>query len=144
MNKTYTYTPKTSNFNKKGIQWFDDSQLIKREGGQGMQIINIQEFSEELEELKWFDGVAKFKITENFKLSEKTQYEVEGLQAEVDNNPIMSLVMFRDVEDIIVDSKSVLMGFLKTSLLQINKLSNQCYKLLFPDGEVVIEGISVN
>lgn len=99
--------------------------------------LTAEELCEELNQLKWQDGIVRFTITENFKKGGKRSYPVENLSVEMEDG----VILFGDSKDVILNNNSVLMGFLETSLLSINRVSSQCYELVFPDGQVIIQGI---
>lgn len=140
MTTTYVYTPKTTSFNNKGIQWFNDDQLIKREGGETMQIINlgndVEQLIEEIERLTWCDGVIDWHITEEFPVNGKREYDIQGLKIELEDG----IVICSDINDkLIEDISRVLNMFLVDSIVEIITHSCNYVELIFRNGLVKIE-----
>ncbi|MDF2820208.1 MAG: hypothetical protein K0R15_649 [Clostridiales bacterium] len=95
--------------------------------------LTVVDLIDEIEMLKWREGIEVFRITENFKINGKKEFKVENFQMELEDG----IVACGDADDTIIENGSVLIGFLETSLLHIKK-RNKCYELLFSDGQIVI------
>ena len=101
--------------------------------------LTIEEFCEDLEMLRWKEGIERFKIIESFPQNETKTYEVENLQIEMEDQ----IVVCGDAKDVINANNSVLIAFLESSVAvyKIYKKDKTCYELDFIDGQVFIEAI---
>ena len=102
--------------------------------------VTIEELAERWGMLFWQIGVKKLKIIEQFPKKGLCSFNVSGLSMEFEDDYVMCM----DYEDAIVNNFSVLMMFLRESLVSIKLLpigDGMFYqeRLKFSDGLILIE-----
>ena len=100
--------------------------------------MTIEEAIDELELLKWQEGITDFIITEKF--SKTKEFIVNNLSIETEDD----VVFCWDNNGVIEQHGSILIGFLKHHLLSISKVYNvknntQYGKFKFKNGTVIIK-----
>lgn len=100
--------------------------------------LSVEEFVDILELCRWEHGIESMCITECFDNYKSTSYVVDNLIMDVNSN----FCCCTDERCVILNRKSILMMFLQTSLLLIQKVKTEIMtyvELLFADGMIKIE-----
>jgi len=102
--------------------------------------LTIEEFAEEIENLKRNKGITLLKVNENFSKKGNITYLVNNLLMDVDDD----LVTCEDEYNVILSNKYVTLAFLKRCLISIRKIIIDGVthgELTFSDGYIKIETI---
>ena len=107
--------------------------------GEFTKEVTIEELAERWEMLFWQLGVKKLRIIEQFPKNGLRSFNVSGLSIEFEDDYVMCM----DFGEVLVNKFSVLMMFLRESLVSIKLLpiGNGLYqeRLEFSDGLILIE-----